>query len=985
MWLWYEINIMGGSKRGVVFRVAKKHRKFSADGNKSSKTGSALMEMAMASTNSSTSIDSKTNGSSMGDEQDINIKKKSSNHSSSQIKQSEIHSSQYSNSDDLINSKSKSKSKSNSNSNSNSNNSNNFIEIMNSNRMSTNNSAPSKGSLSQNSAVLDNSNNLTTNECGFNNFIFDSDSDSDNDNKYNNNYDDNENNTDVRNDKDEDYVDKCDRSRSKNSSPRQNKKKNGSTASPTNRSNPRSNNPRTSPRDRNMKSELITSEESVGQSSASARPTSRKTVRKQTQPYQIYVNDEPFWSVVNNSFRSLGKHDLDFLYELVEQTDDGLKFFLSNLVEEVKDDNIATSTSSSFSPSSSSGLKAKVPPLLTRMLAPNRIKNAAPYVLVGDHYNTILGSIASGGGVDENTFDKLHHLFQQRFPEVRTSSLNRSRSKSSLNSSNSSSRDNSAAGASITASINTTTSNNTNSPCLSTTTRGDSNVNMNESSLHSNVNHNKDDDDKERSRRPSTSTSNNFTIPMRRTDEAWYEVYDMSIRQIFENEYNVLTQKTPDVTIAKSLKKIEKQWYDCHERIGLLSTMMKAEDSDTEPTSAEASTSRSSSPTTTTGIKKKTSMGNAQKEKEIWSPSSYKGRKKKKLKIKQKGSITKTYQDEVYNRIPLLLGRRSRYYVELWEEQDFLEKWGPTLGLEHSQPLSDWGFLIKNYRDDYDGYYLEYLLNAPVKFVKRSQSKESHEKRRLSQIREVQCGYNPPPCPSVIHHPAAWGLNTRRTITGKKVPQDLHPACASMSKCNVTPDGYYAYLSVKDKNETENGERSKSNIKKSETYTDSNTNRRSSRVRMLPSSTPQKSSNSKSNTGNNIINDEDSNKNTTSKLEGAVISLKARKLVGSTYMNASFNQKKIIQDDTDGSDKFYNEDIDDLNLLIHYTQRALAATEAQNAAQLLNLCRIVKNQTVVQQNSQTRLRLQDLIMSVGTDVLRDNVGTYTLFIALQKN
>ena len=79
------------------------------------------------------------------------------------------------------------------------------------------------------------------------------------------------------------------------------------------------------------------------------------------------------------------------------------------------------------------------------------------------------------------------------------------------------------------------------------------------------------------------------------------------------------------------------------------------------------------------------------------------------------------------------LGRRGRHYSEVWQEEDYLEPLSAST--QKFQPLSDWGQLLRNYSDNHDGYYRDWLLQTYRGKLEVLRTSKSFKKRRKSDSR----------------------------------------------------------------------------------------------------------------------------------------------------------------------------------------------------------------------------------------------------------
>jgi hypothetical protein len=116
-----------------------------------------------------------------------------------------------------------------------------------------------------------------------------------------------------------------------------------------------------------------------------------------------------------------------------------------------------------------------------------------------------------------------------------------------------------------------------------------------------------------------------------------------------------------------------------------------------------------------------------------------------------------------------LLGKRGRLYNDVWNEEDFLVKYRVPL-----KNCSEWSNILRNYHDDHDGCYIEWLL-FQLHHRKQNplQSPPRHRQsfQEPSQAPVIQMNYTPnvhfalsiipPPVPISMQHPASWGPGNR--------------------------------------------------------------------------------------------------------------------------------------------------------------------------------------------------------------------------------
>lgn len=145
---------------------------------------------------------------------------------------------------------------------------------------------------------------------------------------------------------------------------------------------------------------------------------------------------------------------------------------------------------------------------------------------------------------------------------------------------------------------------------------------------------------------------------------------------------------------------------------------------------------------------------------------------------------SKKLPDESEDNLTTILGTRQRFYLDQWVEEDYLEKSKQT---HLFAPMRMWGDLLLNYSDNHDGFYREWMQ---ARIVPQTHYDDPSKKARKNRKTVVVL---PPPAPSSVHHPAAWGVNTRVVLPSLKSRngffEKVHPACAST--CEVLPPGHY--------------------------------------------------------------------------------------------------------------------------------------------------------------------------------------------------
>lgn len=138
-----------------------------------------------------------------------------------------------------------------------------------------------------------------------------------------------------------------------------------------------------------------------------------------------------------------------------------------------------------------------------------------------------------------------------------------------------------------------------------------------------------------------------------------------------------------------------------------------------------------------------------------------------------------------------ILGKRQRFYLDQWVEEDYLEK---SKQMHLFTPMRHWGDLLNNYSDNHDGFYREWMQAR----IQPQTHYDDPAKRARKNQKPV--AVLPPPAPSSVHHPAAWGMNTRVDLPPTKNRSafftKVHPACASDTM--VPPPGHFVSEDVDD-------------------------------------------------------------------------------------------------------------------------------------------------------------------------------------------
>jgi hypothetical protein len=136
------------------------------------------------------------------------------------------------------------------------------------------------------------------------------------------------------------------------------------------------------------------------------------------------------------------------------------------------------------------------------------------------------------------------------------------------------------------------------------------------------------------------------------------------------------------------------------------------------------------------------------------------------------------------------------------EENEFLDAYQDKYPvLADLEPLYGWEELIKDYQDQYDGAYRQYMIYKLAEKMKKESKKKATTptgkrkgKRKATELtNEVVVEEEkkhcipiiPPPVPVSFHHPAAWGIGSRiekddlSAEKHHKMFEYIHPACFS--------------------------------------------------------------------------------------------------------------------------------------------------------------------------------------------------------------
>lgn len=118
------------------------------------------------------------------------------------------------------------------------------------------------------------------------------------------------------------------------------------------------------------------------------------------------------------------------------------------------------------------------------------------------------------------------------------------------------------------------------------------------------------------------------------------------------------------------------------------------------------------------------------------------------------------------------LGKRGRYFLDVWDEEDFVSRMkGPT----RLRPLQKWEDLFKpGYSDNHDGCYRDWLLGQQEAAKTRIHDAQLKKSKRRSSDPIFRYDLGPgrmensglaalvaPPVPVAIQHPASWAVRSR--------------------------------------------------------------------------------------------------------------------------------------------------------------------------------------------------------------------------------
>lgn len=140
--------------------------------------------------------------------------------------------------------------------------------------------------------------------------------------------------------------------------------------------------------------------------------------------------------------------------------------------------------------------------------------------------------------------------------------------------------------------------------------------------------------------------------------------------------------------------------------------------------------------------------------------------------------------------INVTLGKRGRYFLDIWEEDEFMQR---NKTKSKFRSLRSWEDLFyPGYGDTHDGCYRDWLLSELQERKKINASGGKSKKRRsadpifwsavMAPSESTLAHITAPPVPVAIHHPAAWSIRTQGENTlpldekGRINVQFIHPA-----------------------------------------------------------------------------------------------------------------------------------------------------------------------------------------------------------------
>lgn len=151
----------------------------------------------------------------------------------------------------------------------------------------------------------------------------------------------------------------------------------------------------------------------------------------------------------------------------------------------------------------------------------------------------------------------------------------------------------------------------------------------------------------------------------------------------------------------------------------------------------------------------------------------------------------------------LKLGKRGRWYEDVWQEKDFLfSHLNKSRKVVHPmQQYNNWTECFNHYCDDHDGQYQRWMINKinseklaseitnqnfsslPLPSPSSTNTDTALPSEIEIEIKDAtereRINFFAPPVPTSMHHPAAWGPRPRQLINGDfvhKKYEHIHPA-----------------------------------------------------------------------------------------------------------------------------------------------------------------------------------------------------------------
>jgi hypothetical protein len=146
----------------------------------------------------------------------------------------------------------------------------------------------------------------------------------------------------------------------------------------------------------------------------------------------------------------------------------------------------------------------------------------------------------------------------------------------------------------------------------------------------------------------------------------------------------------------------------------------------------------------------------------------------------QRGTLAQAHKD-----VNVALGKRGRYFLDIWDEEDFLQRYKNKTKF---RSLRSWDDLFQpGYCDNHDGCYRDWLLGKQQDTKMRLMGSKGGRKKRQSDPifwSAVIAPYDntklkgivAPPVPVAIHHPAAWGVRPASAAGESWDVATVHPA-----------------------------------------------------------------------------------------------------------------------------------------------------------------------------------------------------------------